>query len=599
MIKGALKKVLPLLAYLGVALLWALPALPRFFDGVIGLPGPDLSMSLWSFWYAGRLVAGAGDSLFHTTFQFYPAGFNPVEAYDMVLYPFLSVPLQLFLPINAAYNLLFLLSLALGGWGAFLLVRHVTGSGRAAFLSGLLYLLCPFTLFEGMAGSSDTALLAPMPFFALFAIKAKEKGWRYVPAAAVLFALTSYGSLYYGVAMAGFSILLFADAALFKEKEGRRKERLMQIAASLLLGVLMVLPLAIPLAADIAESNHALSMPSSISQDQWRFFLAQPQAMGMEHEGGQALFTFGNIVHQSMNFWPPFTISSLEPDLPPFPVMSYYLLALAVFGFSLLSGRRFWSAYCLILSVMALGPLLKAGDSIHFLGVSIPLPYMFFYRFVPFSSRLHWPYLFAAGALVGFVVLAGFTFDKILGRLPSSKPVFGLAVGLTLIIPIVEMVLASEAPAFFRAEAVPEPSPFYRQLAREPSGLPVLEIPVYREAWLNDRYLLAQTVHGRRMLNGMALPAVVPKKYHDIVAGSLFLENLRRMRRGEEALPDSEEVSRWAREVGLDTIILHKDGFDGSTLVNVEKYMYDLFDEPVFVDSGLSVFKVRAPGTCH
>ena len=99
-----------------------------------------------------------------------------------------------------AYNVVLLLSLVLSGYFTFLLVRRLSGSAPAGFLSGVAFAFCPYVAFE--IGRIQLVATQWIPLFFLFLHRAfEEKRLRDVIGVGVSYALQVGTCLYYAMFM--------------------------------------------------------------------------------------------------------------------------------------------------------------------------------------------------------------------------------------------------------------------------------------------------------------------------------------------------------------------------------------------------------------
>jgi hypothetical protein len=76
---------------------------------------------------------------------FHPLRHTLAYSEAMLAQALLVLPLAPLTPAPVLlHNTVLLLTFALGGWGAFLLLRHLTGSPAAAFVGGLVFAFCPY-----------------------------------------------------------------------------------------------------------------------------------------------------------------------------------------------------------------------------------------------------------------------------------------------------------------------------------------------------------------------------------------------------------------------------------------------------------------------
>jgi hypothetical protein len=153
-----------LAGYAALAVLQAWP-LPRHLSThVTGLPGGDTSVYIWNTWvFRHELMQGRS-----------PLETSAVLALDApvdlalhnytIFADLVAVALQPAFGLIASFNAIYLLNVALAGWGTFLLARRVTGTALEAFAAGALFACSPFLVARSTAHYS-LAAAAPLPFF--------------------------------------------------------------------------------------------------------------------------------------------------------------------------------------------------------------------------------------------------------------------------------------------------------------------------------------------------------------------------------------------------------------------------------------------------
>lgn len=179
---------LVLLAYglLSVAMTWPLAA--RL---TTDLPsGMDTLVHYWNDWWSDHALR-SGQPLYHTSYMLYPHGITLVYhniSWAHIL-PWLAIK-----PLTggiAAYNLIYLLYLALCGLASYLLIGELVGDGRAGFLDGMIYQLWPSRLSH--ASHPNYMSTWALPLLMLFLIRAvHERRWWQGLLAGVFFLIAAY-----------------------------------------------------------------------------------------------------------------------------------------------------------------------------------------------------------------------------------------------------------------------------------------------------------------------------------------------------------------------------------------------------------------------
>jgi len=175
--------------------------------------------------------------------------------------------------------------------------------------------------------------------------------------------------------------------------------------------------------------------------------------------------------------------------------LGYTVLALA--GLALVWRRRpgaaFWALAAGGAWLLSLGPLLHAGGRSTFtaFGVTIPLPYMALYGWVPGFSVMRVPARFAVLASLALAVLVGYALATLAARYSQRLSVIMSTVAVVLMAAEFLILPYPLAAAGYHI-------PFYEQVAREPGRFALLELPLRP---MSD-YLAYQTVHGKPLVYG-------------------------------------------------------------------------------------------------
>jgi hypothetical protein len=160
----------PLLLYAVLALLfwgpWVLGA-PR--STILAANDIDPSAYLWFFsWWPYALSQGLNP--FYTDLIFTPEGYNLAWVTSMPGPSLALAPVSLSLGPEITWNLMSFAAPALSAWTAFLLCRHVTGSGAASLVGGYLFGFSPYMLNQ-LRGAPQLAFVPLLPLIALVTIR--------------------------------------------------------------------------------------------------------------------------------------------------------------------------------------------------------------------------------------------------------------------------------------------------------------------------------------------------------------------------------------------------------------------------------------------
>ncbi|MHA1568201.1 MAG: hypothetical protein ACTSXZ_01925, partial [Alphaproteobacteria bacterium] len=201
-----------LLFFFAMSLLVFAPNLPDFSTAAIGDPHSDALKHVWGQWWVHHKLTTEGRYPLAMDLANYPDGgrFYSLDGANSLL----TLVLRPFMNPVAAYNLLYLLHLALAGFAAFLLARELTGRREAALVAGVVFAFSPYVLsFPVGSGVAETAFLFPLPLVILFGLRTiREDHWRNPILAAFFLLLQGFAAWSYGIYAA---LLLFVLAVAF------------------------------------------------------------------------------------------------------------------------------------------------------------------------------------------------------------------------------------------------------------------------------------------------------------------------------------------------------------------------------------------------
>ena len=187
----------------------------------------DAWQVLYILWYTKQALLGGnpGMTMTYTNYIFYPEGVPMIFSSFSLFGQLIGVPLQMLFGLAATYNIVWLLSFILAGYGAFLLVRYLTGNDTAAFVSGIIYAFSPYH-FEQAQMHIGATTIEWIPFCALFLMKMfREKSLKSAFLAGVFFILVALSDSQYMMFMAMLVglLFLFEIYCILREKPDTRR----------------------------------------------------------------------------------------------------------------------------------------------------------------------------------------------------------------------------------------------------------------------------------------------------------------------------------------------------------------------------------------
>ena len=536
---------------------WPLPV--QLTSRLTGPPSGDTGVYVWNTWVFGRELIERGGSPYFTS-----RIFSLDTQADLSLHnytPFadlLALPFQPWLGVVGAFNVVYLINVALAGFGVFLLVRRLTERDDAAFLAGVVFALSPFLVARSAAHFSLISA-APLPFFVYWLDRAWSSGRvRDALATGATLAWAAASDLYYAVYCVMLGALVVASRCLAvshleRARSGWRLSRLVldvAIAAiALVIGGIYVLGGGSIRLASVSISMRSLYTPMLVLTILIvaRLLLAMrvtvrwlPAPITATHVRVVAiagllatillsptLYAVGRRVVEGRMVSAPVLWRSSAPGVdlaavfspnPTHPlapaaltswlaglgggfvenVVSLPLVALVAIGWAW--RRREFRPPRLWLAIAGGFMLLALGPFVHIAGLNtyIPTPWALL-RYVPILGAARMPSRFAIVAMMGVAVLFGLAIAAILQRRPERRHwiLGGLAVALAIELwPVPRTLYAATIPAI------------YRTVAADPRPVRVLELPFGIRDGLSSigDYSAAsqfyQTFHGKALVGG-------------------------------------------------------------------------------------------------
>ncbi len=479
---------------------------PRSESTVAAMADADLYLNVWILAWVAHALGSEPRAVFHGNI-YHPAPHTLAGSENMLAHAPVTVPVMA--ATGSALGVLKAMALesfVANGVALFLLVLHHTGSAAAGLVAGAAFALTPWRPATMPQPQYLGTQYLPLALLAVDCWLARRR-LRALAGLAAALALQALACLYVGY-FTLIAVPAYAAARILSRGTVRRAAAATGVAAAIAAAGVAVLPAALPYLAARAEGSVPVHDPALITVYSWA-----PWAYL-----GPGLVERTGVV--------------------PLALVALGLLVLLVRGRSPLPEGATWA-------LVAVGVLFSAGPSLRLLGVDLPLPYVFFYRFVPGFSAIRAPVRFFIVVVTGLAALGGYAFARVTARWPRALRA-AAAVAL--------LVACAWSAAPRPAQVVPAQLGRYapeveRWLAAEPAGGAVVEIP----AWylpgdiigdLRDaRHMVASTIHWHPILNGYTgyPPPNAP-----------FLGALIRR------LPDADALGTLVASVDLRWIVVHR-----------------------------------------
>lgn len=488
--RPGLAGALALYAGLAVIATWPLvTALPRVLAGDARA---DAWKHAWGFWWFAEGARAGTPFPVRVELLGYPGGGS---LYNIdPLNSLLSIPLQLFVPLPVAFNVMLLLNLLAGATAAWALARRVSGSAACALVAGVIYAFNPFVLSYAVAsGVTETTALVWMPLFLIALLRLPERGLLNAAAAGLLLGLTAFACWYYGIFALIWALLwgLWRVVSLWRESPPtERWARLRALALRVGVVAIITADVAVP---PLVAFSMSLHNPDSLHPADFKRTPASASSY-LDPSNSVAVRDFVTPGKGAA------VISHTSDRLARSAYLGFAVIALvAIAGLTDLRAR-FWLVSAALFGVLSLGPALLLTRLAPAHGPN-PL-YAAFYAAFPGFTQIAIPYRFCVPLMLACGVLAALGLGSLTARLGSpSRKSHALVVTLAAAMVIAaEFLLVSPAPWPMPVAHLP-PTEALADLPGDASHPGVLDLPV---DWLSDddkllpgAYFYGQSHHHR------------------------------------------------------------------------------------------------------
>lgn len=432
-----------ILGYGLLAIVMTWPLAQHFTTHIPG-DGVDDPALAWNLWWVRKSLLDLHQNPFQTDYMFYPLGLNLIWYTLTLLNGIVSLPLQVF-GIITANNILVLLTYALSGYSAYLLMRQLLvwsglnepGLSQAIpILAGIGYAFPSERYFYTSVGQVNIISGEFMPLYVLFFLKlAHERAHRIRNAllAALFLLLTGYVEFTFASFLAILSALYVAYVVISGEKPfGRRecKDEQVEIVATAentpiradrgwwLSMALVVVAFVIGFAPILYAMLSDIIKEGDISVEGWGFADVFSADLTSFFLPSPAHPLFGGLFRQ------------LAGDYPNFRFQNYFYLGWSAIILAVIGLRRYWKQlrFWLLGAVSFL--LLSMGPVLHIFGqsrfnadgllFSIPLPPFIILHYLPLFRAQRTPNRFSVLLALFVAVLMAYGAAVLLKRVRGT-----------------------------------------------------------------------------------------------------------------------------------------------------------------------------------
>jgi hypothetical protein len=440
----------------------------------------DPLLNTWIIWWDVHALLTPGTSLFDAP-MFHPSLLTIAYSEHMIVTALTAMPLLLMgMQPLTAYNLLFMLTFAASGFGAYLLGRYVTGSRAAGIIAGLAYAYSAFRFSH--LGHLQILAAHFIPFALLYLHKWLDSGsWRHA-AYFGLFWLLQILSCGYHALFVSLAIGMFLLFYGYLHRLWKQRLRWLQMIVVALVITALVIPLFLP-------------------------YLKVKKQFGFTRDLGEVIYYSADL--KSYAAAPPenriygkITGQLGEPEKRNF--MGLTLSALAVLAIiaaargmrgqgASLKDRVLQQRHLLFYLLLALLALWAS------LGPRFGLYYVFF-KLVPGFDNLRVPSRLAVLVSLAWGALAAFGAARILNSI--KRP----AISAVIMVILSGLILAEAWQVPLGYANVWQKTPkVYQWLAKQQDDVVSYEIPSFdqkTDVARDARYLFWSIKHRKRMING-------------------------------------------------------------------------------------------------
>jgi hypothetical protein len=497
--------IFALAAYIVLAIALTYPLVLRLTTHAAG-DGSDDPALAWNLWWVPHAIINLGQSPIYTRHMFYPIGLNLAFYTLTYLNAFLSIPIQYAFNLVFAANVNLWFSFAVGGFGAYLLVKHLLRiancelriANLAAFAAGALYAFSSNKMLYASLGQFNIASSHWIPFCVLFLVKMTEDGGRKTDAKTLIYygALMGLFLLFQALSEfihASFLIIFTALYLAFWLIASRFRPpslvlRLLSLVVAAIIFVIPMLPILAAMIQDILTEGdfiqRGLGFADVFSSDALGFFVPSRLHPCFGAFESQFHFAYTNFAY-----------------------LGFAALLLALFALWKVPQARIWGVFGAIFVLISLGPALRVNGA----SFDLPLPFDLLLE-IPFVKGNRYPSRWSVMATLALAVLVGFGMMWLLRKVGRRQKAEGKK---SFLLPTAYCLLLTAL--LFEHLSLPLPlSDFripqvYQTIAQDQGDFAVLEIPL---AWRNgfrmtgtlDQAMMFaqwyQTAHQRPILGG-------------------------------------------------------------------------------------------------
>lgn len=538
------------------------------------IPGlGDVYQFLWIFWWF-KIALLNFTNPYYTDIIYYPIGaslaFTELTPFNSVI----SIPLQLAFGLINAYKILWIFSFIASGYGTFLLVKYLTENTKAAFISGVIFMFCPYH-FAHALGHMNLTTTEWIPFYVLFLIKTLNEPQKLnaIYASFFLF-LSAMSSSYYLIFLASFT-LLYYFYYLALDKKASIRDAIISASIILILFGSVISPFVFLMLVELLRSNYMYNGGYiEYSADLLGFFIPSLLHPIFKDYVSQIYLSFtGNVAEYTV-----------------FAGYSVILLSLIAFFKVRTKDVRFWMLSTATFFLLSLGPILhiKGVFSTPYEGYNlvVALPYAILAQ-IPIFSIARVPSRWDVMVMLSLAILAGYGLNYVFSICRNKTS--GKFDNTDILFIIIFLLIVFEFLAVpFPMSSTGTPA-FYEQLANETIDYAIIEVPLIG----NAEAMYYQTKHNKKMIGGYTsrLPDYVERflfanpiysRFFYFFDGDVIQQNL--TERGQSIL----------NYYDIEYIILHRNSLNNEQFNYANEFLHQILQKgpEIYENGSIFVYKV-------
>jgi hypothetical protein len=542
------------LVYIALTLFMTYPVVVRLGSHYIG-SGSDMWIFHWNDWWLRKCLLEWRNP-FHTTWMFYPSGVSLVYHNFAWLNTLMWLPISPLVGPIAAYNIIFILNLALGGVSMYALARYLVRDPRAAFVAGLVFAFWPFRLQH--FNRPNLISTGWIPFFFLFLIRTvrEDRKWRAGLLAGLFLGLTGL-SRWLHLALTGVLAIIYVVYSLVCERHEWDGRTLGAMVLTVLVALLMVAPFGVPMVvAQIQGAGEAKDL------------YVERAEKGTDLIG----YFVPERGHPVFQRW----LTRLWAQMGQESFFGYAALLLVIYGISHARRRAaFWGLIAAGLFVFSLGAVLRVGGQIY----RLPMPYSLIQSSL-FAGLIREPRRLSMLLGLPMAALVAYGVEGLVGLVRKRWGSRFVWVGTVLL----SGLLLFEYLHFPYPTVQPAVSPFYLELAREPDHFGLLELPMGATTPAKF-YMYYSTIHGKPLVEGHV--SRTPEDAYHFIDSLPLTYHLHQCNEIPEELGDISRQLRALADSNVRYLILHPSLAKAGQVAGWREW---LFVEPTYEDQQIIVY---------